>query len=341
MSLAAASTFCYRFGTGLKAGADLMKLLHAEAGHGSSRQREAMRGLAERAKQGELLSVAMDRQKPFFPPLLGAMTRVGEATGRLDRALLSLHDHYSHRLTLRRAFLTSLAWPALQLVAAIGVLSLLIWLLGNLTPAGGGEMTDVLGLGLRGGGDVLKLWAFVALFCAMVYGMIWAFFRNVGGVQNLIPLMYLIPVIGPAIQTITLSRFCWTLSLALDSGLDPIRSIELALDSTDSQYYRATAKDAEAAILGGASLAGGLRATDLFPDDFLTRVEISELSGTDAESIDMLAKEYDERARMAVRTMSGVATGLIWLSVMLLLIFLILKIAMNVFGGYSDALAPI
>ena len=63
--------------------------------------------------------------------------------------------------------------------------------------------------------------------------------------QNVVPLIYMIPKLGAAIQTITISRFCWTMALALDSGLDPIRSIRLSLDSTDSEYYQSAADDAE------------------------------------------------------------------------------------------------
>ena len=136
MQLKAAEQFCYRFGTGLKAGADLLKLLHSEASQGSSRQRDAMGVLAEGAKQGEQLSTLMEKHK-FFPPLMTAMTRVGEATGRLERALLALGEHYQHQLATRRMFIQSIAWPTLQLIAGIGVLSLLIYLMGILVPAGG------------------------------------------------------------------------------------------------------------------------------------------------------------------------------------------------------------
>ncbi|WP_425571290.1 type II secretion system F family protein [Novipirellula rosea] len=335
MKLSAASGFCYRFGTGIKAGADLLAMLQSEAGYGPPRQRAAMVAIREAAKQGELLSESMKREDPFFPPLLISMVRVGEATGRLERALLSLAEHYKHRLALRQKFISSLAWPAIQLILAVLVVSLFIWLMGQF------NMADMLGFGLTGTQGVLKLWAYLFVFSLFVGAAIWAFMRNVGGVQNLIPLLYMIPVLGPALQTITLSRFCWTLSLSLDAGLDPIRSIYLALESTDSDYYKSVGKDAEEAILGGDSLSGALKATRLFPDEFITRVEISELSGTDAESIDMLAQEYDEKAKRAVGTLAGLATGIVWLGTMGVLVFLILRIALSIGGAYSDALQPI
>jgi type II secretory pathway component PulF len=341
MTLVAAAKFCHRLGTGLKAGADLLKLLNSEALHGSARQRQAMLKLAEGAKQGEQLSTVMEAEKSYFPPLLTTMTRVGEATGKLEHTLLTLSEYFDQQLKTRRSFLSSIAWPTLQLVASIGVISLVIYIMGILTPAGGGEMTDILGLGLRGGSGVLWFWFYLTIFFGALALMVWAFFRNVGGVQNLVPLIYQVPVIGPAIQTITISRFSWTLSLALGSGLDPMRSIRLALDSTASDYYRNAADDAENAIRGGATLAGTLRATNLFPDDFLQRIEIAEHSGTDAESIDYLAIEYDDRAKRAIKAIAGIATFLIWISVAAAIIFFIFRIAMTYINAINGAMEPI
>lgn len=338
MALSSAANFCRRFGTGLRAGADLMQLLRSESQHGPARQREAMRTLADQAAQGESLSSAMETRKSFFPRLLISMTRVGEATGRLERTLLALAEHYEQQRQLRRTFLMAIGWPAFQLIAALGVLSLLIYLLGILSPATGGEMTDILGLGLRGGRGVLIFWSYILVVVALVATVYWAFTRNLGGLQNLVPLLYMIPKLGAAIQTITLARFSWTLSLALDAGLDPIRAVTLALDSTDSDYYRSATDDAEKAIRHGETLAGALRATDLFPDDFLTQIEVAELSGTDAESIDSLAREYDQRAKTAMKAMAGFASGAIWLGVIAFMIFFILRLLLNVVGMYRSAL---
>ena len=341
MSLPAAGTFCRRFGTGIRAGADLLRLLESESKNGSSRQRAAMKSLREQVSQGEPISNSMEKQGRFFPQLLVAMTRVGEATGKMERTFLSMAEHYEQQLKMRRAFLTSIAWPALQFVGGVLVISLLILIMGMLTTSTGGQMTDILGFNLRGPSGVLWFWTYLAIFFGIVGLIIWAFFRNIAGLQNLIPLLYQIPVVGPAIQTITLSRFSWTLSLALEAGLDPIRSIALALDSTASAYYQSGAPKAELAIREGATLADGLRATNIFPDDYLSFIEIAELSGTDAESIDGLAREYDQRAKMAMKTIAGLASGLIWLFVVGVLIFLIFRLVMSIVGVYSEALQPL
>ena len=332
--------FCHRFGNGLRAGAPMLRLLEAESGIGPPRHRRAITRLARGVKDGELVSELMS-QDPYFPPLMTAMVRVGDETGRLEHTLLTLSERYREKQNTRRAFVSSIAWPVLQLILGIGVISLLILVLGIFSPPTGGEMVDILGFGLRGPSGVLWFWFYLSLVFGFIGLLFWGFARNVGGVQNLVPFIYMVPGIGSSIQTITISRFCWTLALALGSGIDPIRSIRLALDSTDSDYYRSAAPHSQRAVEDGASLAGAIEATALFPIDFVQRIEIAEQSGTDAESMEFLTEEYSERAKRAVKVISGVATGVIWLGIMALFIFLIFRIAGIIFGFYDVVNEPI
>ncbi|EMI46684.1 type II secretion system protein F [Rhodopirellula sp. SWK7] len=341
MRLKAARDFCRRFGIGMRAGADMLRLLDSESKNGPPKQRDAMAMLREEASHGSTLADAMTKRANFFPPLLRSMTKVGEASGSLERTMLKLAEYYEQQVTLRNNFQRAIAWPAIQFVIGVGVISLVIYIMGIMTSSGGGQMADVLGLGLRGPTGVLKFWAILLAFFGFLAALIIGFQKNVGGVQNAIPLLYKIPAIGSSLQTITLSRFTWTLSLALETGLDPIKAIRLSLDSTDSDFYRSGADDAELAIRDGSTLTEALKATAVFPEEFLTQVEVAELSGTDAESISHVARDYDERARSAMKMIAGLATGLIWLMVAGFIIFFIIRIVMMIAGVYQEALEPI
>ena len=340
MSFSAAASFCHRFGTGLHAGADMVKLLESECRIGSSQQKDAIKQLVAGVKQGEQLHVLMGQNK-FFPRLMTTMVKVGESAGKLEYLFSILTEHYTRQQQLRRKFLGAIAYPAFMLTFSIGVVSLLIYLMGILTPAGGGQMTDLLGWGLRGGSGVLIFWTYLLFFFAIAAGAVFCFFRNVAGVQNIVPLIYLIPRLGDAIQTITIARFCRVLSVGLGAGLEPIPSIALALDATDSDYYRAVQGDTESAILNGATLASALEKTNIFPDDFIGKIEIAEHSGTDSESIAFLAEDYDERAQTAMKIISRIISGVVAISVVLFVLYVIFRIMSVVFGFYQEAFEPI
>ena len=342
MGLAASAEFCRRFGTAFRAGVDILSLCRSESKHGSGYHQTAMRGVADRIAKGETLADSMQQvDSRYFPRLMISMVRLGEQTGRLERTLLQMAEHYRHRLSNRRVFLTGIAWPMIQLFAAIFVIGLLIWIMGILRPATGGEMNDILGLGLRGNSGLLIYAVVVLTIAAMIALFVQALRFNWLNLHAAIPIFYLIPKIGPSIQTITLARFCWTLAMGLDAGLDPMRSVELAMDSTGSDHYRAETRKAQDAIQRGDSLVEALAITQVFPNEFLNQLEVAEIAGTDAESLAHLAQIYDEKAKIAMRTITGALTAAIWLSVAGILIFFIFRIVLSISQAYSEALSPI
>jgi len=339
MGLATSAAMCRRLGLSLRAGVDIVTLLNTEQRHGGALHQAIMARVLQDVSNGNSLAESMLRADPqYFPALLISMTRLGEQTGRLERTLLQLADHYQHALATRRTLLTSISWPAIQLFAAIMVIGLLIWLMGILTPATGGEMFDVLGWGLRGNSGVLIYFTIVAVVFLWIGLAIHAVRKNWFNLHSAIPIAYLIPKLGPSIQTITLARFTWTLSMALDAGLDPGRAVGLALDSTDNDYYRSETTKAQRSIQSGRSLAESIESTGIFPREFINALEVAEISGTDAESLGILAADYDQRAKIALRTLVGIATAVIWLSIAGFLIYMILSMAMRIAGEQNALL---
>ncbi len=337
MSFQASANFCRRVGTGFKAGVDILRAIASESRHGTTRQRGIMSDVAQSLRDGNQLHAAMNDHPKFFPPLMIAMTRAGETTGTLDRTLLALADYYEERVKIYREFVRRIVGPMIQLFMAINILALLIYILGIL----GDRVVDFTGLGLRGGAGVLRLYGFVFAVGLVIAVLITAFRKNVAGVQNLIPLLYKIPVAGAALQTITLARFAWTLALSLEAGIDPIRALQMSLDATDSEYYRSGKKGVETSIRDGSSMSEAMLATGVFPDEFVTEVGVAEMSGTDAEAMHHLAAQYDTRSKAAMRTLAGLASGLIGALVTLGILALILKMLLGIYGPggvYSEAL---
>ncbi len=344
MSLRSSANFCRRLGTGLKAGVDFLRLLDSEARHGSARQRGVMAAVQQSLRDGNQLNVAMKEHPKFFPALLIAMTNAGETTGTLDRTLLALADYYEDRVKLYREFMSRITWPLIQVFLVVNILALLIYIMGVLQPPGGGKMMDLLGFGLRGPEGAMKFYGIVLVFFAFIAAIIIGFQKNFAGVQNLIPILYKIPVAGTALQTITMARFTWTLALSQEAGISPIRALHMSLDSTDSDYYRSVKDDVEKSIRGGSNISEALSASGVFPDEFVTEVAVAEMSGTDAEAMHHLAAEYDRRAKSAMRTLAALASGLIAALVAIGIVILILRMIMIIYGpggAVSDAMQPI
>lgn len=330
---------CRRMGMALQAGIDIRTVVDREAERGPRRQRAAIARIREQVAAGQTMADTLAASEDFFPPLVVAMVQVSESTGKMAEGFLRLADHYDHRLALRRAFLTGISWPLIQLFAAICIVGLLIWMMGfiaNFT----GEVVDILGWGLVGTRG-LMIYLSIVLGAAMVFVFVLvSATRGAAWTRPFQRLVLALPVVGRAIRTVALARCAWALSLVLDTAMDARRAVRLALMSTSNPFFARHAAQAEKDVESGNDLTTSLRRTGVFPDDFLDALATGEQSGRAAESMSSLADDYEQRAKSALATLTMVAGVVIWIAIFGLIIAVIARIAAFYFGILNDALDP-
>jgi type II secretory pathway component PulF len=326
-----------RVGTSLCAGVDARRVWSQEASRGPAHQREIFATICARINEGDSLAEAIDATGSYFPSLVREMVRFGESAGRLDQVLLRLADHYEHTLQLRRSFLMGIAWPAIQLCVAVLVIGLLIWIFGWISARGDGTPIDPLGLGLVGTSGLI---IYFLLIGTLVSGVAMAWFAMRQGWFGSLPseIAVRIPIIGHCWKTAALSRLTWTLSLALESGLDARRSLSLALASTQLPYYQDIAGDADEVVLRGGEFHEALRCRDRLPDEFLDSLAAAEHAGSAAEALEVLSRDYTERSIMANRMLTAAASFAVWGFVASIIIFFIFRLAMFYLGTINEAL---
>ncbi len=328
-----------RVGTSLKAGLDERTIWERESRQGSPIQREQLAEVSRRIAAGDSCAEALAACQGYFPSLACDLVEVGERAGCLDNVLFLLADHYEHLLDLRRTFLIGIAWPAIQLAAAIGIVGLLIWItgfIGGMSP--GGKPIDVLGFGLVGTWGLIKYLFLVGSVLGTIAFLVVALMRGALGPRPL-QLAMQVPVIGGCLRAFALSRLAGTLSITLDAGVDALRAMQLSLRSTQNAYYTSHCEAAEGMIRDGHEFHEALRVTGVFPADFLHSLETAELTGTPGETLDRLAKDYRQRAQTAAKALAVAASFAIWVLVAGLLVLLIFRIFMvSYLGPIQEAL---
>lgn len=323
-----------RVGTSVRAGLDLRTIWRKEMERGSPTHRQQAARVSERIAAGDSLADAIKACGGYFPQLTCDLVEVGEKTGRLDEVVLGLAEHYEHLLDLRRTFLMGILWPAIQLGAAVFIIGLLILIMGMIPSS-----APVRILGFEAGTKGLITYIFfITGIVAAIAWVVLAVRRGWFGPKP-IELAMRVPVIGGCLQTAAVSRLAWTLSLALDAGMDARRSIKLALRSTQNAYYTSQMDAVDTKIAEGREFHEALSATGVFPDEFLSSLETAELSGTHGESLARLANDYRDRAKATARTLTMVASFAVWGLVALLIVFVIIQFFMTFYmAPYQEAL---
>lgn len=329
LGIGALRQLCLRVGNALRAGVDIRRVWQMEEDYAWPRWREAIRVVRRHVDSGQPLASGLEAAG-IFPPLVVQLAAVGEQTGKLDEVFLRLAEHYNQLASLRRTFWLGIAWPLFELGFAILVIAALIWISGWISAGAGGQPVDILGWGLVGTRGAIT-WL---LLCGAVAGAIALFLRAVQrgwlGSQPVIAAMRL-PLVGRALEALALSRITWALALALDSGIDAIRAVQLAVLSAQNPYYASGLSPMVSALRANRPFHESFAAAGLFPPQFLQELEAAEIAGTTTESLHRLAREYEQRARTAMWMLTGVATVAVVALIFAVLIFAIFSLFFRVY----------
>ncbi len=329
--------FLRRSATAIHAGIDVRRLWELEAKRAPAKFRTPFREIYQRVSDGDTIAEAMAAQGELFPTMVRELVDVGEKTGRLEQVLQQLADQYDQMAKLKRAFVAGITWPMIQLMGAITIITFLIWFMGEVLPAMGGQAVDLLGFGLVGNSGVVKFLgglSFLAFgFAFLVFGVLRQWFGDLP-----IRLFLRIPYLGGTIQTMALARMTWTLSMALESGVSAQKSMKMALKNSHLPHFIALTNDVDTNLQAGNEFHEALRKTDRFPSEFLNMLETAELSGQLSESMIRLSHEYSQRAEASTKILVTFATFGIWGLVATFIIILIFRLAMFYLGTLNDAL---
>jgi type IV pilus assembly protein PilC len=337
MSLKQLAAFSQRASTSLLAGIDERTVCAREASsaHGFAARRH-LTAISQMVNQGGSLSEGLTAAGDFFPPLFREMVHVGEQSGHLGEALKQLANHYHNQIALRRNFLVSIAWPAIQLFLAILTIGFLIWVMGFINDMNHSHL-DPLGWGLVGMDGLVKYATLVAIVGITLALVIRAMTRGVLWTRPLQRFLLRIPKIGPALQTIALARLAWVMSETMNTSMELRRSLKLSLQSTGNAWYTDRIERIDTEIAGGNSIYEAFCASGGFPADFLASVHVGEQTGNLAESMAHVSSLYQDQARAALNVLATVGGFAVWAVVAAIIIFLIFRLAMFYVGVLSGA----
>jgi type II secretory pathway component PulF len=317
---------CRRMSTQLAAGVDVRRAWQREAEIAQSTNRRPLRKISAAIDRGDSMAEAINATGEFFPALFRELVDVGEQGGQTAEVFRQLGGHYDHLLELRRNFRSAITWPVIQFSFALTVVGLLIWVMGLLAGKDGKPAFDMLGLGLYGTSGLIKYCTFLGCIAAAAGFMWYAVRKGVLWTRPLQSLLMRTPKLGHALETLSMSRLCWSLYVTFESGMDLRRALDLALRSTRNFQYSSQFDAIWQSIRGGNTLHEALEGTRVFPREFLDSIEVGERSGRMSQTLSLLSEQYQEEARLALKMLTQIAGFAVWVLVAILVVSLIFRI---------------
>ena len=259
-------------------------------------RKELLNTMVEQADAGAGIARVLEVSGKF-PPYVCAMAAAGEETGRTEEAFFALADYYENRTRLERRIKTTLTQPlilfGLLLVVTVAVLVWVLPVFDDVYRQIGASLTGVAGW-LLSVGKLLRERAVVALpvGAALCAGMAW-FVRSAKGRELLVNGLRH----NGACSTIDTARLTQVLSMALRSGLDEMRSMELALSLGKKETaFRRCCEDCLAKLREGEALPAALLNSGLMPAADCRLLEAGFRGGCSDEVMTQLAERIQVRS---------------------------------------------
>jgi type IV pilus assembly protein PilC len=313
----------------LGAGLTLRDVFRQQAARGVAAVRPVAARISAGLEAGDDLEEALKKETPAFPPLFVALATVGEETGMLPEVFRELEKYFQLQQRLARQFRTQITWPAIQLFIAIFVIAGLIWILGLL-----GGAFDPIGLGTGGVRAVLFLFCAFGLLGAVLAAYVLA--KRVLREGTLDAMLLSLPVVGPCLRALAITRFCLALRLTLESGMPIARALRLSFRATGNGAFAVAADTARQAVKAGDELTVALAQTRLFPEEFQHVIAVGEESGRLTDVLEQQGGQYAEESERRLAALTSAAGWGVWMVVAGLIIFCIFRMALT----YIDMLDP-
>jgi type IV pilus assembly protein PilC len=331
--------FSRSVGRMLESGVEIRKALKTASRQSSdSRLTATIVEVNRSIQRGATMSEAFNEQSHRFPPLFLDLVDVGEQTGATAEVFNSLARYYETRVRQVRDFRASISWPIFQLVAAILIIGLLIFILGLMPSRGPDGPIDVLGFGLLGAKGAI-IWFMGCGGLALGGFIIWKLVtRNLSGQMLLHPILLNLPAIGPCMRAFAISRFSWCFALTQQAGMSIRPSLTCSLKATANGAFIMADPIIWDALQQGETFADALTISQLFPAEYLQFVYTAEESGTVPEQLNRMSHVFEEEATRALQRLTRIFSTAVWVFVAGMIVFFIFRIAMFYVNQLNSAL---
>ena len=290
--------------------------------------------IRERLTRGSDLAGACGGHPKVFPPAYVNMVRVGEASGTLADILGKLAALEEKQLALRQRLVSALIYPALLLLAGLGVLAILvIFVVPSIAKIflGMGQQLPLLTRTVVAVSDTLNNYWYMFLLgiAAAGVGLIEAH-RRPATRRWMDRLALRIPVWSVFRVHLAAARVSRQLGVLLEAGVPLPQSLKLVSGLIQNVLIRDALENTTKRVREGSALAAALKRSQLFPATFIHMVAVGERGGELTSVLAKVAETYDQEVDNALATVLSLLEPVIIVGLGGLVLIIVLSVLMPI-----------
>jgi type IV pilus assembly protein PilC len=306
-------TFTRLFATMIDAGLPLIQCLDILSNQQTNKNfAVVLKDIKSHVEQGATFSEALKRHPRVFDDLFTNLVHAGEVGGILDSIMSRLSVYLEKSQKLARQVRGALVYPSVVIVIAMAVMAVMLVFV---IPAFEGMFAE-----FGGGAQNLPVLtrALIAISKSFVTFLP---FVIVGAIGFVVAVTYInkqpkgkrffhktflrLPVMGPVLRKIAVSRFTRTLGTLLQSGVPILDALEICARTSGNVVIESGIMMVRQSISEGKNMAEPLAATGVFPDMVVQMIAVGEQTGALDQMLNKIADFYEEETDVAVSALTS------------------------------------
>jgi general secretion pathway protein F len=295
----------------LKAGArldDALELLASDSDVG--RLRPVVGKLRAALLSGENLADAVAGHPALFPPMYGALVRVGEVSGTLDQVLELLGTERARSEQMRRKLTDAMQYPIFVLIAAACVMLFFILFVlpqfSSVLQDFGAKQDTALSAFIRLSDFLRANATLVLLASAAAVAGIWWLLRRPGTGAAVMTAIARLPGISGVFRFYRTSLFCRNLGVLLGSGVNLTATLRILVDIMAVTGGEATWAAAADRVRHGGKLSDALSAASSLPPMAVRMLRLGEETGQLPALAARVAEFYEAKLQRSLDRIVGI-----------------------------------
>jgi type IV pilus assembly protein PilC len=307
------TTFTRQLATLVQAGLPLLRGLRVLQKQEKNANLKGILGdLAVSIEGGSTFSEALAQHPKVFNRLFVNMVKAGEIGGVLEVVLKRLSEFMEKAQKIKGKIVAAMFYPCAVLVVATAIMGVLMVFV---IP----KFKDIFA-GTLGGGR--KLPGFTTFVLDVSDSIKTHFIRTILEVLSVVIVFNIIirmrfgrklwdkfklvvPVLGPVISKVAISRFTRTLGTLISSGVPILQALTIVKETSGNVIVSNAVGAIHESVKEGETITAPLEASGVFPPMVISMVDVGEQTGALPEMLMKIADNYEEEVDNAVAAMTS------------------------------------
>jgi type II secretory pathway component PulF len=302
--------FTRQLATLQKAGLPLLSSLSALREQATNRiLKDALGQIVRDIEAGVSLSSALGKHPKIFNTLYINMVASGEATGMLDQVLEKLATLGEHDEMIRLRIKAATRYPIIVVIAIIiGFLVLTTFVVprfariySQFTTALPLPTQILLGIHYI----VTKFWWLLILIIGLFIFGFNKFINTTPGRLRWDNLKLKVPILGPLVLKLIMSRFTRITGTLLHSGIPILKVLDLASGGVGNVIISRTIANIKTNVIAGKGMIDPMKVSGIFPPVVIQMVSVGEESGKLDELLLHISDYYDTQVDYTINNLTS------------------------------------